>query len=62
VLMAWTPLELGLGEGGFKEGKPRRVCCGFDSASSRHGDGRCGGGRTQVMRVEGNDTWEPPIS
>jgi hypothetical protein len=28
--------------GGFKEGKSRRACYGFDSASLRRGDGQWG--------------------
>jgi hypothetical protein len=39
ALMALTPLKAGRGEGGFKEGKSRRVCYGFGSASSRCGVG-----------------------
>jgi hypothetical protein len=38
--MALTPLKVGQGRGGFKEGKARWARYGFDSASSTCGDWR----------------------
>jgi hypothetical protein len=34
--MALTPLKVGRDEGGFKEGKSRRVCYSFHSTFLRH--------------------------
>jgi hypothetical protein len=49
--MALTPLKARRGEGGFKEGKSRRVHYSFNSASSRCGVRRWGGWRQMDSAV-----------
>jgi hypothetical protein len=56
--MALTPLKAGRGEGGFKEGKSRRACYGFDSVSSSCGARRRAGLRrphSMVVRLDTGD-------
>jgi hypothetical protein len=69
--MALTPLNVGQGEGDFKEGKSRRrvIASTRSLQGAELGGGAVRGtwiqrrrGRAQTTWEEGDDRWGPPIS